>query len=123
VAVSPANANTAFVAGSENGVNANGNFVNQVFETTNGGTAWTDITTGSDGNGVHPDHHAMTFDANGLLLDGNDGGVWRLANAAVNSIIWNNLNGNLATLQFIGIGLDPATPDVAYGGTQDNGTD
>ena len=68
----------AYVGGPFNGTDANDNFINQVLETTNGGTSWTDITVGADGNGVHPDHHAMTFDANGKLLDGNDGGVWRL---------------------------------------------
>jgi photosystem II stability/assembly factor-like uncharacterized protein len=122
VAVSPSDANTAFIGGAFNGTDSNGNFTNQVLETTNGGTNWTDITIGADGNGVHPDHHAMTFDANGKLLDGNDGGVWRLDTATTSNIKWTDLNGNLSTLQFIGIGMHPTDQNTVYGGTQDNGT-
>ncbi len=38
---------------------------------TDGGTTWTDYTVGANGNGVHVDHHALVFDANGKLLDGS----------------------------------------------------
>jgi hypothetical protein len=122
VAVDPTNAQVAYVAGSFNGTDGAGNFVNQILETTNGGTSWTDITVGADGGGVHPDHHALTFDANGKLLDGNDGGIWRLDTSTIGAIHWTDLNSNLSTLQFIGIGLHPTNMDIAYGGTQDNGT-
>ena len=122
VAIDPTNPKVAYVGGAFNNTDANGNFINQVLETTDGGTTWTDITVGADGNGVHPDHHAMTFDANGKLLDGNDGGVWRLANPTVGAVQWTDLNAGLSTLQFYGIALHPTDPNTAYGGTQDNGT-
>jgi photosystem II stability/assembly factor-like uncharacterized protein len=35
---------------------------------------------------------------------------------------WTDLNTNLQLTQYIGIALDPTNPDVAYGGSQDNGT-
>ena len=64
----------------------------------------------------------MTFDANGKLLDGNDGGIWRLQTPPPAPSPGHDLNTNLSTLQFNGIGLDPTDPNIAYGGTQDNGT-
>src|SRR5262249_38050201 len=53
---------------------------NSIIRSTDGGANWTDVSTGTPligGNGPHADHHALAFDANGDLLDGNDGGVWR----------------------------------------------
>ncbi len=110
LAVSPTNANTVFAAGLN------------VTMTTNGGTSWTTISSGADGNGPHVDHHAIGFDAAGKLLVGSDGGIWRLDNPTAGSIQWSDLNGNLNTIQFVGIALDPSNADVAYGGSQDNGT-
>jgi hypothetical protein len=117
LAIDPTNANIVYAGGSYNGGGAG------FIQTTNGGGSWTDIGRGAAGdNGIHTDDHALTFDASGLLLDGNDGGIWKLDNPAVGSIHWTNLNGNLSTLEFIGIALDPNNPNIVYGGTQDNGT-
>ena len=85
-------------------------------------------SAGTDGNGPHADHHGIGFDANGKLLVGTDGGLWRLTNPAVGSIQWTNLNGNvpnaaLNTIQFTGIAIHPTNADIAYGGSQDNGTE
>jgi hypothetical protein len=35
-----------------------------VIKTSDGGTAWTDISVGTDGNGPHVDHHGIGFDHN-----------------------------------------------------------
>lgn len=88
----------------------------------NGGFSWSNIETGADGNGPHVDHHAFAFDAAGRLLDGNDGGAWRLENPFPGQIHWANLNTDLLTFQFVGVALDPTNPDRAFGGAQDNGT-
>src|SRR5262249_6696837 len=121
IAIDPANSNIVYVGGATDGTtNAARDFLNSVLQTTDGGATWTDITNGSDGNGVHVDHHAMTFDAAGRLLDGNDGGVWRLASATPGSIQWTDINSNLSTIQFIGVATHPTDPNVAYGGSQDN---
>ncbi len=95
---------------------------NAIIESTNGGASWFDLTTGADGNGPHTDHHAMAFDASGRLLDGNDGGIWRLDTKTQGSVHWTDLNNTLQTIQFTGIATDPSNPNVAYGGAQDNGT-
>jgi autotransporter-associated beta strand protein len=114
LAVDPNNAGVVYAGGAA----ASG-----VIESTNGGSTWADISTGANGqNGPHVDHHAVAFDAAGKLLDGDDGGLWRLDNPAPANVQWTDLNGNLQTIQFIGTALDPASANIVYGGSQDNGT-
>jgi hypothetical protein len=82
-------------------------------------TNWSAIAPG-DTTGPHRDHHALVFDADGKLLNGNDGGIWRLEGGATP---WQNMNGgNLQITQFIGLALHPTDPNIVYGGTQDTGT-
>jgi hypothetical protein len=117
LAVDPSNANTVYAGGSYNG-GAPG-----LIQTTNGGSSWTDIGTNANfTGGVHSDSHAMAFDANGKLLEGDDGGIFQLANPTVRSIQWNDLNTNLQITQYIGVALHPTSPNIAFGGSQDNGT-
>src|SRR5260370_41910113 len=93
-------ANTVYAGGSSNGGSAG--FV----KTSDGGMTWSNITTGTDGNAPHTDDHALGFDHNGLLVDGNDGGVWRLANPIPGMIHWTDLNGTgLQITQFTAIAL------------------
>ncbi|MFL6374831.1 MAG: carboxypeptidase regulatory-like domain-containing protein [Pyrinomonadaceae bacterium] len=82
------------------------------------GASWSGLSAGAVT--PHVDHHAIAFDANGKLLDGDDGGIYRLEDP--NGPTWTNLNGNLATIQFQGIGLHPTNAQIAVGGSQDNGT-
>jgi photosystem II stability/assembly factor-like uncharacterized protein len=117
LAVDPSNPDVVFAAGQ--GGDFGGN--EGVLETIDGGATWYGIVTGADGNGPHVDHHGIGFDAAGRLLDGNDGGIWRLDDADLTNITWSDLNGNLQLTQYIGIALDPSTADIAYGGSQDNG--
>ncbi len=91
--------------------------------TSNAGGApesWLSIGEGTS-DGPHRDHHALAFDASDppRLLDGNDGGIWRLRDPS--GPAWDNLNTNLQITQFVGIALHPADPNTAYGGTQDTG--
>lgn len=113
IAVSPSDANIVYVAGSA-GTNA-------VMKTSDGGITWTAINNGTTGS-PHPDHHALVFDAGGRLLDGNDGGIWRLDNPNVGSIVWTDINANLQLTQFVGIGISNTDATIAFGGSQDNGT-
>jgi hypothetical protein len=120
VAVSPTNPANVFVGGSAG--------TNSVMESTTSGASWSDISFGPDGTAPHVDHHAVAFDANGKLLDGNDGGIWRLSNATIGSISWANLNGSTASgalniTQFQGVAVNPSNPNQALGGSQDNGTE
>jgi photosystem II stability/assembly factor-like uncharacterized protein len=68
--------------------------------------------------GAHPDFHAVAWDAQGRMLVGCDGGVYRgLGNS------FTALNNGLSVCQFYaGISTDPSNPLVIMGGLQDNGT-
>jgi photosystem II stability/assembly factor-like uncharacterized protein len=112
LAVDPSDVNTVYASGGGA----------PIVESTDGGLTWFSLQVGVDGTGPHVDHHAFAFDANGHLLDGNDGGIWRLDNPVRGSVQWTDLNTNLQLTQYIGIALDPTTADIAYGGSQDNGT-
>jgi len=111
VIVDPSNSAIVYVAGQAG--------TNSILRSTNSGVSWTDISTGGDS--PHADHHASAFDANGKLLDGDDGGIYRLDNPT--PPFWTDLNGNLETIQFQGIGLHPTDRNKAIGGSQDNGTE
>lgn len=119
LAVDPSNANIVY-AGGQNSTAQGKGFI----ESTDGGNTWTDIsTTTPNKSGPHTDHHAIAFDAKGKLLDGNDGGIWLLEGSDPKNASWTDLNGNLNTITFTGIALDPSDPNIAYGGSQDNGTE
>jgi photosystem II stability/assembly factor-like uncharacterized protein len=115
LAVDPSNANIVY-AGGQDGRNA-------LIRSMDGGTTWTDIELAASGVRPHADHHAAVFDAMGRLLDGNDGGIWRLDNPGSASLHWSDLNGNLDTIQFDSVALNPTNPGIAYGGSQDNGVE
>ncbi len=113
------NPSTVYVGGAEIDPNTG---LQDDYETTNGGATWTDISIDINGNGPHTDNHAMVLDANGNLLDGNDGGIYRLVPGGTFGL-WQDLNGNLATTQFYSVTTNPTDPNIILGGTQDNGTE
>jgi autotransporter-associated beta strand protein len=119
VIVDPSSPNTVIVSGSA---------VSQRLQrSTDGGATWSSLI--GSGTSPHVDHHALAFDASGRLLDGDDGGVYRLN--SLSPITWVSLNGaasgtatgtGLNTNQFVGIAVNPTNANLAIGGTQDNGT-
>ena len=73
---------------------------------------------------MHVDHHVEVFSPDGsTLYDGNDGGIFVTSTPAMANTAWTNLNTTLNTVMFYpGISINPITPTIAFGGTQDNGT-
>jgi subtilisin-like proprotein convertase family protein len=110
LAVDPTNPNIVIAGGSTT-----------LLRTTNGGSSWSNINQGANGNGPHVDHHVATFDSLGRLVNGSDGGIWRLD--SVSPLSWSDLNGNLQTIQFVGVALHPTDNNNMFGGSQDNGTE
>jgi hypothetical protein len=130
IAVDPNNANHVFVG------------LEEVFETTNGGSTWKTIgpywnfgfpcwnisdAKNTCPTGIHSDQHSIAF-GNGKVYVGNDGGLYaRPKNStAVDSMghatDWQNLNANLRTLQYYSVGVGKVGSGYAVsGGLQDNG--
>ncbi|MBK6766544.1 MAG: hypothetical protein IPG71_09605 [bacterium] len=95
------------------------------YKSTDGGVNWTRMTiwTYSEGNSqyAHADHHALAYmpgNPNTILI-GTDGGLFKSTNGGTG---WSALNTGLVTYQYYAICNDALQPNVAYGGTQDNGT-
>ncbi len=109
IAVDPTDPNIVYVGGID------------LWRTTNGGANWSNLSRGYQGGPVHVDQHAFGFDPSNpnSIVVGNDGGVYRSTNRGTT---WSNLNGDLNTIQFYSIAVDPGSASVTYGGTQDNGT-
>jgi hypothetical protein len=65
----------------------------------------------------------MTFDANGALLQANDGGIYRLVdpNNRFDQRQWVSVNGDIRPTEFFSVAYDPLS-GIIFGGTQDNGT-
>jgi hypothetical protein len=121
IAVDPADADHVYVG------------LEEVFETTDGGTSWKTIgpywnfTLPCYANGAdtcpkttHPDQHAIAFAGNTVYV-GNDGGVWS-RDKRNHEIEWKDLNATLRTLQYYYAGAGKVTGgDAVWGGLQDNG--
>lgn len=74
-----------------------------------------------DGSAPHADSRNMAMDANGNLIEVDDGGVYRRTLPSSNSGGWVSLNGNLQNTEFHSIAWD-AVSNRAIGGAQDVGT-
>src|SRR5205823_11355929 len=94
------------------------------YRSLDGGLTWFNAAVGSDGLVSHTDHHALAFSADGTrLYDGNDGGVFSTSNLNSTPVAWANLNATLAITEFsTNVAIHPSDPQIAYAGTQDNGT-
>jgi len=113
IAVSPTNSNIVFAAGKV-----------PVYQSLDGGSTWTDVSTTANGVSVHSDTHALTFSADGsLLYIGDDGGTWVGSTPGTTGVNWTSLNSRLALTQFYkGLSISPTSVSTTIGGTQDNGT-
>ena len=109
IAVSPTNPNILFLGGFS------------TFRSLDGGETWEDNTRSYSGGQVHPDHHWLSFsptDARTVYLC-TDGGIFRTRNLGDT---WESVSNGLGTVQFQSVDVHPTDPNIAYGGTQDNGT-
>lgn len=87
---------------------------------------WFDLSLGGNTVGLHADTHAITFSPDGKkVLVGTDGGVWSTPDVkqGAERVAWTNLNDTLYLTQFYpGMSINPKDPLLAFGGSQDNGT-
>jgi len=73
------------------------------------------------GSSIHADHNALTFTGQDVLLVGGDGGIWQ-ATSFSSTPTFNDLNTNLANIEFKRGTIDTLNYGVSFGGTQDNST-
>ena len=69
----------------------------------------------------HADSREMVFDANGELIEVDDGGIYRRTSPGDNTGDWFSINGNLQVTEFHDIAYD-TNSDIIIGGAQDTGT-
>jgi hypothetical protein len=72
------------------------------------------------GSAPHADSREITFDANGALIEVDDGGVYRRTSPRSNQGDWFSVNGDLQVTEIHSIAYD-SNGNVLVGGSQDNG--
>jgi|RhiMetdeSRZDD1v2_1073273.scaffolds.fasta_scaffold67718_1 hypothetical protein len=128
----PTDPNVVFIAGDrQNGPfpNANGctNFSANIFRGDAAqlpGNPWGSLVcNGANGTSPHPDSRAMVFDANGSLLQADDGGIYKLLEPdnEQGARRWIPVNGDIRAVELHSVAYDPLS-NIVFGGTQDNGT-
>ncbi|HBN78489.1 MAG TPA: hypothetical protein DD473_22300, partial [Planctomycetaceae bacterium] len=85
----------------------------QVAFDPSGGTA--------NGTAPHADSREMVFDANGNLIEVDDGGIFRRTSPRDNTGDWFSLAGSLGVAEFHDVAYDSLTNTI-IAGAQDNGT-
>lgn len=117
----PGNPNTLYTGGAGNSTDPE-TVPSMFMRTLDGGTSFASkVRSPSTNTALHADVHAIISNpANpNEIWVGNDGGVWKSMNRGDT---WINVNTTLQITQFEGCDLHPTNPAMAYGGTQDNGT-
>ncbi|MDO1449179.1 sialidase family protein [Rhodocytophaga aerolata] len=95
------------------------------------GQQWVHLTHSKDkgptGGGTlnstapHADSRDMAVTINGVLIEVNDGGIYKRTNPQNNNGDWFSMNGNIKISEFHSIAWD-ANSDIIIGGAQDTGT-
>jgi subtilisin-like proprotein convertase family protein len=121
LAADPNNANLVYVGGDRID---NSPFTSNIFRGNAAaahGLQFTAIVDSGGGNtSPHADSRYLGFDANGSLLEGDDGGIYRRSNPP-GSGSWGSVVGNLALVEAHDVAWDSIS-HTAIIGTQDNGT-
>ncbi len=107
-----------------NSLNAN-NFTGRLFRidaSLPSGSQFTSIThVGTAGNSApHADSRDMDWDANGDLIEGDDGGVYKQTSPEDATGDWFSLNGNINIAEIHSMDWD-ANANIVIAGLQDNG--
>jgi hypothetical protein len=69
----------------------------------------------------HADSRDMDVAANGVLIEVDDGGIYRRTSPQTNTGDWFSMNGDIQTTEFHAVAWD-ANADIVVGGAQDIGT-
>ena len=121
IAADPANANLVYISGDRITSSPYTGNVVRGDASLPLGTQFT-ITHGAGGGNTspHADSRAMAFDANGNLLQSDDGGIYRRTSPTLPTGTWVSVIGNLSVSETHDLALDRVA-NVILIGTQDNG--
>jgi hypothetical protein len=123
LAADPTDPNVIFIAGDFGGCGFGSNWRGDASLLPSSPWISLDCTSGTHGTSPHADSRAMGFDANGNLLQANDGGIHRLVdpNNRLSQSQWESVNGDIRPTEFHSVAYDPLS-GIVFGGTQDNDT-
>lgn len=130
----PTNANVVYVGGDRQPVGGNGNFPNSIGASDFSGRLFrcnaslaagsqcTPLTHNgtSDNSAPHADSREMVFDANGDIIETDDGGVYRQTDPSTTNGEWQSLNGNLQVTEHHSCDYD-SVGNIILCGDQDTG--
>lgn len=100
LAISPTDANEMYIAN------------NAVIRSTDGGATWTRLGS------PHGDQTSLAFTANGTLIVGNDGGMWRFDTGTSTFV---PINNTLSITELYAVAAHPTNALMLTAGAQDNG--
>jgi hypothetical protein len=116
IAADPVNPNIAYVGYGE----GSSHYLTRIDASKPSGSQITDISGGSFGS-PHVDVREMQIDANGNLILGTDGGLFRLPTPTGNAGVWRAIVGDIGVFEVHSIAYDDISHTIMVG-TQDNGT-
>jgi hypothetical protein len=132
VKVDPTSKDIVFLGGSSAGFTQPFTWVARSINGTTGGIFSPAIPNALSSALPHVDQHAIAFakattgafSGKVRVYLGNDGGIWRSDDAEAATVTWTPINNPpLQLTQFYpSISINPANPNIAFGGTQDNGS-
>jgi hypothetical protein len=136
IVADPNHDNVAFIGGDTSPQTHAGVYTGRLFRgdaSAPAGSQWQSIVNAAASNTApHPDSRDMEFDAQGNILQVDDGGIYKLINpnddathdtdgdSVKDDREWVSLINNLRLTEFLSVAYDPIN-DVIIGGAQDNG--
>ncbi len=122
IAADRASANIVYISGDRIAASP---FTGNIFRgdaTLATGSQFVTIVNGNAGNTTpHADSRELVMDANGNLIEGDDGGLYRRTSPLSSAGTWGSVIGNLAVFEAHDVAYD-SVAHVGMVGTQDNGT-
>ncbi len=118
----PANANVVYLSGDRiTGGPFTGNVARLDASMAPGSQNTFVIDGGANNTAPHADSRALAFDANGNVLESDDGGIYRLNTPGASTRVWTSVIGDLNVIEAHNLAMDTITK-VLIIGAQDNGT-
>lgn len=122
IAADPSNPNLVYLGGDRITTSPfTGNVVRGNFAAAPGAQFVATMDAGGNGTAPHADSRDLAFDANGNLLESDDGGIYRRVQPTLATGSWTSVIGNLDVIEAHDLAHDRVS-NILVIGTQDNGT-